>query len=165
MPPYMGFCEIKEIPGGSKVDGYKDQIELLGFEHEILQPTSPSASGRGTHTVSQSEHGAFFIRKEQDEATPKFMQYASNGKHIPKVTVTLLRQAGEKSIAYMKIAFEDCAISAYKVQADSNNNGLPEERVGIAYGKITMTYTSSDTTGAPGGNVMAEFDRRTAVSK
>jgi len=161
---FAGYVKIDGIEGDSKQDGFEKQIELVGFEHKIYQPAGVSASGRGALTVSQSEHHPFVLVKEQDKATPKIMQYASNGAHIPKVEVTLCRQAGHKPIAYLKYEFEDVVVTSYEPTGDTDGDGLPEEKVGLAYGKIKATYTDSDSTGKALGQIAAEFDRRSGKS-
>ena len=92
--PFLAFAKIDGIEGDSKRKGFEKQIELAGIEHKISQPVGVSAGGRGALTVSQSEHHPFVLVKEHDKATPKLQQHASNGAHIPKVEVTLCRQAG-----------------------------------------------------------------------
>src|SRR5438093_1577280 len=99
-----------------------------------------------------------------DKATPKLMQYASNGAHISKVEVTLCRQAGDKPIAYLKYEFEDVVVTSYEPTGDADGDGLPEEKVGLSYGKIKATYTDSDSTGKALGQIAAEFDRRSGKS-
>jgi type VI secretion system secreted protein Hcp len=162
--PFCGFCKIDGAEGDSKKDGFEKQIELLRFEHSIRQPVSLSASGRGAMTVAQAEHAPFEIVKEQDKATPKIMQFASNGQHIAKVEVTLCRQAGEKPIPYLKYEFEDVVVTYYQPVGDITGDGLPEEMVGFAYGKIKSVYSDSDSTGKTLGQITAEFDRRTGKS-
>jgi len=98
--------------------------------------------------------------KEQDKATSKIMQYVSNGAHISKVEVTLCRQAGEEPIAYMKYELEDVVVTSYDLMGDITGDGLPEEKVGLVYGKIKATYTDSDSAGKATGQIAAEFDRR-----
>jgi type VI secretion system secreted protein Hcp len=158
--PFLGFAKIDGIEGDSKLEGFEKQIELVGLEHQITQPVGVSASGRGTLTVSQSEHSPFVLVKEQDKSSVKIEQHASNGAHIPKVEVTLCRQAGEKPIAYMKYEFEDVVIASYDLVGDITGDGLPEEKVSLVYGKIKTTYTDSDSAGKATGQIAAEYDRR-----
>jgi type VI protein secretion system component Hcp len=91
-------------------------------------------------------------------------QHASDGTHIAKVEVTLCRQAGTDPIAYMKYNLEDVVVADYEVIGDITGDGLPEEKVFLAYGKIKITYTDSDSTGKSLGQIAAEFDRRTGAS-
>jgi type VI secretion system secreted protein Hcp len=156
----MGFCKIDGIKGDSKIKGFEDQIEVLRFEHKVRQPASVSASGRGGLTIAQAEHSAFYIVHELDPASPLLLQAASDGRHIAKVEVTLCRQAGEEPIPYMKYAFEDVLVESLEPAGDMTGDGLPEERVGFAYGKIEATHTGMDTTGKKTGQVVGSFDRR-----
>ena len=52
--------------------------------------------------------------------------------------MTLCRQAGEKPIAYMKYELEDVIVASYKPIGDITGDGLPEEKVGLAYGKMKV---------------------------
>jgi type VI secretion system secreted protein Hcp len=161
---FLAFAKIDGIEGDSKRKGFEKQIELAGIEHAISQPVGVSAGGRGALTVSQSDHQPLVLVKEHDKATPKLQQHASNGQHISKVEVTLCRQAGADPIAYMKYDLEDVVVADYRVIGDITGDGLPEEKVSLAYGKLKVTYTDSDSTGKALGQIAAEFDRRTGQS-
>jgi len=162
---FLAFAKIDGIEGDSKRKGFEKQIEIVKIEHVISQPVGVSAGGRGALTVSQSDHEPFVFYKEHDKATPKLNQHSCNGAHIPKVEVTLCRQAGTDPIAYMKYEFEDVVVAGYEVAGDITGDGLPEEKVSLVYGKLKVTYTDSDSTGKALGQITAEFDRRTGQSK
>ena len=164
MPAANAFCKIEGIKGDSTRDGFKDQIEVLTWNHAVTQPVSKSVSGRGSLTVSDGEHSEFVIVKEMDIASPKLLLHASNGRHIPKIEITLCRQSGDSFVQYMKYEMEDCVISTYAPTGDQDGNGLPEERVGITYGKFKATYKATDTTGKETGSTACEIDRRTGKS-
>ena len=164
--PFLAFAKIDGIEGDSKQKGFEKQIEIVKIEHAIFQPVGVSAGGRGTLTVSQADHKPFVFYKEHDNTSPKLhLFYGSNGAHIPKVEVTLCRQAGTDPIAYMKYEFEDVVVAGYEVAGDITGDGLPEEKVSLVYGKLKVTYTDSDSTGKALGQITAEFDRRTGQSK
>jgi type VI secretion system Hcp family effector len=152
------FCKIDGIKGDSQIEGFEDQIEVIKLSHEVKQPVSVSAAGRGSLTVSDTKHSEFQIVKEMDIASPGLLLHASNGKTIPKIEVTLCRQAGDSRVSYMKYELENCVISTYKPSTDVTGDGLPEELVGITYGKITATYTATDTTGKEKGSTACEVD-------
>ncbi|HYY15193.1 MAG TPA: type VI secretion system tube protein Hcp [Gammaproteobacteria bacterium] len=161
---FLGFCKIAEAKGDSKRKGHEDEFELLRFEHKVTQPVTLSGSGRGALTVSQSNHGEFYLVKEQDPASAPLLKFASNGFHIPEVKVTLCRQAGDQVIDYMLYEFKDCIVASFESMGDITGDGLPEEKVGIAYAQIKVTHTASDSTGKPLGKTTAEYKRTTGES-
>jgi type VI secretion system secreted protein Hcp len=153
------FCKVEGIDGDSTIEGFEKQIEVIRWNHNVTQPVSV-ASGRGALTVASTNHSEFQIVKEMDMASPKLLLHASNGKHIPKVEVTLCRAAGDKPVQYMKYELEDVIVSSYHPVSDETGDGLPEEIVGFSYGKIKATYKATDTTGKETGSVAAEVDLR-----
>ncbi len=153
------FCKMDGIEGDSSIEGFEKQIEVIRWNHKVTQPTSVP-SGRGSLTVSSTSHSEFQIVKQMDKASPKLLLHASNGEHIPKVEITLCRAAGNKPVQYMKYELEDVIVSTYQPISDETGDGLPEESVGLTYGKIKATYKATDTTGKETGNVAAEVDLR-----
>ena len=50
--PLPASLKIDDIPGSSKVEGRKDEMEVLGFRHEVFMPTDRkdgTATGTRVH--------------------------------------------------------------------------------------------------------------------
>jgi len=41
--PIPASLKIPDIPGGSKIQGREDEIEVYGFRHEVYMPTDRNA--------------------------------------------------------------------------------------------------------------------------
>ena len=162
--PAVGFLEIDGIPGDSKIKGFEDQIEVVWWGYNISQPVSRGASGRGSLTTGAANVAPFQITKKMDQASPKLMLHSYNGKHIPKITLTLRRQAGDQFVTFCEIELEDAVISTYQRVADITGDGLPEELVGFTFSKMRKTYKATDSTGKETGQTQAEIDLRTGDS-
>src|SRR6266850_659037 len=104
--PAVGLLEIDGIPGDSKIKGFEDKIEVVWWGYNISQPVSRGASGRGSLTTGTANVGEFQIKKQMDKASPILMRHSYNGKHIPKITLTLRRQAGDQFVIFCEIELE-----------------------------------------------------------
>ena len=163
--PVVGFLEIDGIPGESQQAGFEDKIEVVWWEYNISQPVSRSASGRGSLTTGAANVGEFQIKKRMDKASPILMHHSYNGKHIPKIKLTLRRQAGDQFVTFCEIELEDAVISTYRSGADITGDGLPEELVGFTFSKMKETYKATDSTGKETGQTQAEIDLRTGLTQ
>jgi len=162
--PAVGFLEIEGIPGDSKIKGFEDKIEVVWWMYNISQPVSRSASGRGSLTTGAANVGEFQVKKEMDKASPILMRHSYNGKHIPKIKLTLRRQAGDQFVNFCEIELEDSVISTFQPTADVTGDGLPEELVGFTFSKMKKTYKATDSTGKETGSTQAEIDQRSGES-
>jgi type VI secretion system secreted protein Hcp len=81
--PIPASLKIPDIPGGSKIQGREDEIEVVGFRHEVYMPTDrKDGSATGTRV-----HQDFVLVKNFDKASPKLHEYLCNGKVIPSATM------------------------------------------------------------------------------
>jgi len=146
-----------ELAGDSTDAVHKGQIEATSFSHRITQPKSSTASTAGGHTAERTEHGEILLTKEIDRATPKAFRACSAGTVYKSCTIYLYRSlggpvsstsAGNKRINYLTIELSDVILSSMSTEVGGNE--LPTETMGLKYGKIVWTYTTSDTAGAAG---------------
>lgn len=132
------FLKIDGIKGESQDDKHKDWIEVLSYS----QPSgavAPEAEKKGAgHQPSD-----ILITKQVDASSPILQKFCSSGKHIPKVTLEIMRaQAAKPKTAEMS----DVVISKISpvVSAHDKATGgksVPTESVSFNYGTIKWTYT------------------------
>lgn len=140
--PLPAYMNIPDIPGSSKVQGRENQIEVLGFNHEVYMPTDrKDGSASGTRV-----HKDLVLVKNYDKASPKLYQYLCNGKIISSATLTWYRideQGAEKE--YFKHQLENARITSIRpympdVDNPSNEQYKHMEEVSLRYEKITWTF-------------------------
>src|SRR5436190_22769974 len=100
------FLKVDGIPGESTDDKHKDWMELLGWSHELIQPTSATASSSGGGTTSRVDHKDFRITKFLDKASPKLYEACCKGTHLSEVIIECCRSGGEK-VKYMEVKMND----------------------------------------------------------
>jgi type VI secretion system Hcp family effector len=111
------YLLIDGIKGESMDDKHKDwlQVDSVSWGESRTSSMASAASGAGAGKVSLHE---FTITKRPDAASPKLAQFASTGKHIPKMvldlggrlysfqdaTITSVRKEGQKEVVAIKYA-------------------------------------------------------------
>ena len=108
----------------------------MWWQNSISQPISHGASGRGSLTTGAANVGDFQIKKQMDKSSPILMRHCYNGKHIPKITLTLRRQVADQFVTFCEIELEDAVVSTFHTVADITGDGLPEELVGFTFSKM-----------------------------
>ena len=132
------YCKIDGVPGEATDSEHSEWIEVLSFNHGITQPASPTAVSAGGGTSARCDHQDFSITKHVDKASPKLYELCSSGKHLPTVTIEMLRAAGDKRVKYMEVKMEEVVVSHV---APSGGQEFPTESIAFNYGKIKWTYT------------------------
>lgn len=142
------------IKGESRDSAHPDEIEVVSWSwgmeaHTSLQSGLPA----GKTSIDELK-----ITKHVDKASTAIMSSLRTNEMIKKATLTV-RKAGENPLEYMKIALEQARIVSYSTSGDSAEGG-PEvtEDVGIAFKKITVTYTPQGQDGQARGGTVFETE-------
>ncbi len=138
------FLKIDGIKGEAQDAKHKDEIDVLAWSWGMSQSaTSHISAGAGAGKVAVQD---LSITKYLDKATPNLMSYCCNGKHIPKVLLTV-RKAGEKPLEYMKITMEDCLISNVSTGGSGSEDRLTEN-LALNFAKFKVEYTPQKADGS-----------------
>ncbi len=154
---FDAFLKIDGISGESTDDKHKDWIEILSFNHSMMQPNMGAVSAKGAHTTGRVDISDFSVVKHLDKASPKLALACCKGEHIGTVTVELCRAGGDKQ-KYMEYKFSDVLVSQVRPSGTSHGESTPMEEASFRFGKIEWTYTALDQNGKPKGNVAAKWD-------
>ncbi len=144
---FDAFIHFDEIKGESTDSKFKDEIELLSFDHTVQQAASTVASSSGGASAGRVEFGRFIINKQFDIASPKLMEYCVRGKHIANVWVKMRRSGGDQHEFY-RMEFKDVMItSIHKTAGMHGGETLPTERIEFVYSTYGETYTKQSRQG------------------
>ncbi|HEX6750893.1 MAG TPA: type VI secretion system tube protein Hcp [Longimicrobium sp.] len=155
--PFDAFLKIDGIDGESTRSGFEKQIELLSFSLGAHNSTTVGSAGAGGG-AGKASVSAFNCLKATDAASPQLFQACCSGKHIAKVVVTLRKAGGDSPVDYLKYEFEKVYIASVQWSGTSGGDNRPTESLGLAFGKVTVTYTPQSDTGATGSPVVASWD-------
>lgn len=165
------YLMLDGIKGESTAKGHEGWIEVLSYNHQMIQPTSQTKSSAGGGTTHRTQHGDFQFTKFVDSASPKLYEAVSNGKHIAKGKLDCCR-AGGSAVVFLSIDFQQIVVSKVAMTSvvDPNATGdaqdmLPGEAVDLNYGIINWEYTAQKRAdGSGGGKVSAKADLTTGTT-
>jgi len=153
-----------DAKGESLDDNHKDQIQIISLSHGVTQPQSSSRM-IGGGTVNQAEFGDYVITKYADKATPKLLELASNGKHVAKVTIEILKPIGGKATKYLVHELKNVVVTGYQTNADGGGSeNYPIETVTLSFDHLAVTYTQVGQDGTSKGNTAFKWDRAKATA-
>lgn len=140
--PLPAYMQIPDIPGSSKVQGREDQIEILGFKHDVYMPTDRKD---GTATGTRV-HKDLVVVKNFDKSSPKLFQYLCNGKVIKEATIHWYRVNDDgQEEEYFTHKLEKARITSIRpympdVDNPANEHYKHMEEISLRYEKITWTF-------------------------
>lgn len=139
-----------DLKGESTDKEHGQWIEINSLRHQMRQPTSPSASTSGGHTVGRTEHGDMAALKEVDSATPLLYQALSGGTTFQSAQIDFYRDAGEgKRVKYLEIQLKNVLIS--QIVLGVGEGPLPIETMSLRYAAIQWKYQKQNIDGGQGG--------------
>ena len=147
-----------DAKGESLDDSHKDQIQILSLSHGVVQPKSSSRMIAGG-AINLAEFGDYVISKYPCKATPKLLELASNGKHIAKVTIEILKPIGGKQTKYLVHELKNVVVHEYRTDAGGGNENDPIETITLGFDHVAVTYTQVGQDGTSKGNTAFKWDR------
>lgn len=152
------YLKIDGIPGESKDDKHKDEIDIESFSWgESQQGTARSGGGMGAGKVQMQD---FHFVMKVNKASPKLFQTCANGAHIKQAILTA-RKAGKDQQEYLKVTFTDLLVSSYQTGGSGGADILPLDQISLNFGKVQFDYKEQKAGGELGGTISAWWDTKT----
>ena len=128
------FLHIDGIKGESTDSQHKDWIEVLSYSQGAGAPAPGTADAK-----KSSGPGEIVITKTVDVSSAKLREVCSSGKHIPKVTLDVVRPGAMREMAEMSHVV--VANVSPQVSPHDKATDVPTESITLSYGTIKWTYT------------------------
>lgn len=147
--PFDSFMKIDGIEGESRSPGHDKWIEVLSYQWVVPRASSPASTSKAPASkagaAAKCASGELVIVKKVDKASPKLMQAAASGTHVPAVQI----DSGAE-----KHRLEQVIISSVKPRGSGQDN-VPLEEVSFNYAKCTYHYVKQGEKGSPKGTPKA----------
>lgn len=151
------FLKIEGIPGESKDQNHKDEIDVLSWSWgETNTGSSDARGGAGSGRVQMQD---FNFVMSFNKASPKLMLNCANGKHIGTAQLTC-RKAGGEQQEYLIITFTDVLISSYQT-GGSGGDVIPIDQISFNYSQVEFDYKEQKEDGTLGASVKAGYNIKT----
>ena len=149
------FLKLDDIKGESQVDGFKDQIEIMSYSHNVAMQVTNDVSNT-ERTSGRAHVGEMSLTKFVDLSTPKLNEYCCSGKMIKEAVLTLCRNDDDKMLPFIVYTLDNVVISHLSVSGGSG--GKPVETMSLNFTKIKWEITAQKLGGQKEGNVSSVWD-------
>lgn len=146
------FLKIDGISGESQDAKHKDEIELVSFSWGASHDAGPQ--GGGGSGAGRAHFQDFHFTMRVSKASPQLFLATVSGKHIKEASLSV-RRAAKAQLEYLKIKFTDVLVTSFE---EAGGGDVPEEMVGLTFGRIEMDYKPQQATGALGAAVKAGWN-------
>ena len=145
------FLKVDGIPGESRADKHKGEIELVGFSWGVTNTGNPGGGGGG---AGRAQFSDLSFTKRVDKSSPVLFLACASGKHIKEAQLSV-RKAGRAALEYLKIKLTDVLVTSFQETAGEET---PVESVAFDFRRIDVEYTPQHDDGSPGDVVKAGWD-------
>ena len=144
------FLKIDGIPGESRDDKHRDEIDLLSFSWgESNAAAHVSAGGGSAGKVSMQD---FHFTARVSKATPKLMLACASGQHIASAVMTARQSSGEGG-GFEFLFYKLTNVLVSSVQETGDTQERPLDAVSLAFQKIVVEYKEQKANGTLGAAV------------
>jgi type VI secretion system Hcp family effector len=133
------FLKLDGVPGGSSLNGYKNDIEISSFSFGASNPPASASTGSG---AGRATFSSFTITKHLDKASPLLQQGSLSDKHYKEADILFARKVGQSQQDYLEMKLENVVISSYKLA--SGDGGAPLETVVLEGDQGEATFISGN---------------------
>ena len=152
------YLQLDGIQGEATESNHEHWIPLIQISHGIEQQASKRTPGETRTVLASSKHDPIQVGKRIDKSSPLLHERCCSGKTIPKATIELLKDAGDKRVPYLKYELTDVIVAGIKFNANHADEEEPNETVDLKYQTIKWVYSATDASGSVTGNVPAGWD-------
>jgi type VI protein secretion system component Hcp len=136
------FLDIPGIDGGSVVEGYEHQIDVLSIRQNAAA------------TAKKSLACDLSVVKGIDIAGPALWFTAASGQVFPEMTLTVVRNSGDVAFKLYEIRLTNVRITAVQATAGTAESS---ETVALVPQEVTLSYFTQNPTGGPGPTFSKTF--------
>lgn len=151
------FLKFDGIPGESKDEKHKDEIDVLSWGWS--QRNSGSHSGGGGGGVGHVDMEDFHVAMEINKSTPQVFLHCATGKPIKEALLTC-RKAGGKQEEFLKFKFTHVVISSHNTTG-AGGGTKPVDNITLNFSKLEVTYAEQSDSGPVGSPETHWYDLKT----
>jgi type VI protein secretion system component Hcp len=152
------FLKIDGIAGSSTDKSHKDWIDIDSFAWGLTLTTAGGNSG-----VGKASFADFAWSQSVDISTPKWMLQVATGKHVPTVTLDVVKVGGKASDLFFQMIFTGTL--GTKMTINAGGDTLYEAAAMTSGETVKLRYRPQDDKGGFGPWVEGSFNIKENSSK
>ncbi|MBX2809443.1 MAG: type VI secretion system tube protein Hcp [Cellvibrionaceae bacterium] len=159
------FMLYDGIKGECSDENHKEYQDIHSISWGVNRKITSSTGTYGDRESTNATIGNILIKKHMDKATPKNFIEACCG--TGKKVIIRLTKTGTDSGAdiFMEYILSNALISYYQVEAESQGNERPVEKMEISFTDVEVKYTPYDEDGRTSAKHAAAFDTATNTKR
>jgi type VI secretion system secreted protein Hcp len=150
------FLKIDGVPGESKDDKHKDEIDIFSFSWGATQTGTMAYGGGGGAGKVQFQD--FNFTMNVNKASPKLALACADGWHLPKAVLTV-RKAGKVQQAFLKYTMTDLLVTSFQIGLPTSDE-LPVSTISINFAKLEFEYREQKADGTLNGPIKGGWDAK-----
>lgn len=151
------YFKPEGVEGESKDSAHEGWIDVLSFSWGANQPNNMSVGGGGG--AGKVNYNDLHVHCRIDKATPTLLQFCSNGKHIPSLTMHVCKAGGTQMI-YNVIQLTEVLVTSVQFTGSRD-----DDTIGIDYAfqaaAIQENYTQQAEDGSAGAETSSQWNIKT----
>jgi type VI secretion system secreted protein Hcp len=151
------FMKIEGVPGESKDDKHKGEIDVVSFSWGTTQNGTMAYGGGGGGGKVDFQDFQFMMKI--DRSLPKLLEACATGWHLSKAMLTV-RKAGKVQQEFLKYTFTDLLVSGCNIDSGRGDD-LPTAQITINYAKIEFEYREQKADGTMNGPIKGGWNVKT----
>ncbi|MFH1814520.1 MAG: type VI secretion system tube protein Hcp [Pseudomonadota bacterium] len=148
------YLEIPDIDGGSVVEMFDDQIEVLSFSWNVLNAVQAGSGGGGS--TSKAVFGDLHWTQALNQSIPGLFAGVASGRAFDEVVLSFVEQGEEQSYLFFTMTFEDVVLTSLSLSGASG--GDPLASLSLSYTGIGLAYIPQDKDGKLLAPIKANWD-------
>ena len=149
-----GFINIDGIEGEARFGNFRDQIV---FNHIYLDVEATRKTTKIARFAPTSEVSPIIIEKSIDKSSPGLFSAAVNGKKLPEIIISVIKNSGEATMVYLEYKLTNASIVKYNI--DDNITHSIKETIAFEFEKISMKYVVQNDDHSAGDKYEAYWKR------
>lgn len=155
------LMKIDGVDGESERAKHDKWIELLAWSWGVSRNAS-AGTGTAGSSVGRVDVQDFNFSVLTNKSSIGILKTIGTGKHVPTVTVDLLKGTGtESGEPFLQLTFKEVYITAMNVGAQSGGGDELMENYSFSYAEVTYDYMAQNASGTLASVGKATFNQRT----
>jgi len=159
------FMKYEGIKGESSDKNHKDWMDIQEISWGVHRNITSHTSTRNDRESANAEITDLTVERFMDSATPKLFIESCCGKGKTVVLHLTKTGTGTGSDVFMEYTLKNALLSDYSVNAKTQDESRPVERLTISFVDVEVKYTPYDEDGNAMAAIAVGFDTATNTKR
>jgi type VI secretion system secreted protein Hcp len=151
------YLKYQGVTGDATQEGYTGYMNVTHFSWDLTRPFFKTTGGTFNREPQQARVGKIVCLKNVDHASGDLMKIAATATKGLDCEIAFVA-TGDPSEEYMKFTLKDALLQSLELQATSEGNARPVERLVIDFTELEIEVKPLEETNAAGGVIRTKYN-------